>query len=198
MKIDLELPLWIQPVELKDWETKIIESSDLGYKIPLPSGWENTPQINKTSFETEHRFSGNAPRELLSISFIEKANPNDNICNWVEAILNITKFPILAWQSIDNNPPILLEWNRIGACRYLEGKLAVDETYLYQGLAQFNDRIPNLYRFYIVLARRNNFAWKISLSLSSACLPGTPQEMIERNDSVRAGAIFGGLSLCID
>lgn len=46
---------------------------------------------------------------------------------------------------------------------------------------------------YIVMARRANFAWKVTLSFESACLPGVPESVVASNDHVRAGATFGSL-----
>lgn len=161
----------------------------------MRKGWNSTPLVEERYPQVEHIFRGMYPSELLVVSFMDKANPASNIRNWVEAIVSMTGFPILSLQHSCEPQPELLEWQYQGSCSPLTQRLGVEETYLYQGLAKLPINVPELARFYILLARRNTLAWKVSLSFMSACTPGTPQEIIADNDHVRAAATFGGLCL---
>lgn len=190
-----EIPLWLQPVQLEEWPTQMIENAALGYHLPIPPGWQINPMVNQTDLEIEHIFRGDAVSEGLLISCMNQADPRSNLCTWVEAFLSLTGFPILALKQSSDPPPELLEWQYQGNCPALTERLNCDETHLYQGLAQFPGKPPELARLYILLARRNSVAWKVSLSLMSACLPGMPEEKVASNDHLRAGAIFGELCL---
>ena len=66
---------------------------------------------------------------------------------------------------------------------------------LYQGLAELQTRPVEYGRLYFLLAQRGRFAWKVGLSLLTACFPGSPEKLIRKNDHVRAGATFGALAL---
>ena len=50
-----------------------------------------------------------------------------------------------------------------------------------------------LTRIYILMARRGELAWKVTLCFESAVLPGMPEPMVAANDHVRAGASLGYL-----
>ena len=113
--------------------------------------------------------------------------------NWVDAIVSMSGFPVPAMQHAADASLRLLEWQYQGNGQPLTERLAVDETHLYQGLAMLAAKPPELARIYILLARHGTLAWKDSLSLLSACPPGTPEEMIAANDHVRARATFGDL-----
>ncbi|NJO40792.1 MAG: hypothetical protein HC769_02715 [Cyanobacteria bacterium CRU_2_1] len=188
------VPVWVKPVTLGDWETQIIESADLHYCLPIRAGWKTTPHITQTPLQIDHGFQGVHPAESLIVSFMDKADPAADLRNWVDAFIKLTGFPILPMFQPINSPPCLLEWRDQGSCPALSDRLNVDETYLYQGLAQFSSQPAECTRLYILLARRGNVAWKISLSILSACLPEVPEDVITTNDHVRAGAIFGYLS----
>ena len=43
--------------------------------------------------------------------------------------------------------------------------------------------------------RKETFAWLITLVIETAALPGMPQQVIEVNDHVRAGASYGHVQL---
>lgn len=187
-------PVWLEPVNLDDWPTQRVESSLLHYIVPIRVGWSTTPQVNETPMGVEYIFQGVYPSEWLVVSFMPKADPAANLRNWVDAVTNITGFPI-GPMSQASPAPKLLEWQYEGTCAPLADRLAVDETHLYRGLGMLPGRPPELARFYILLARRGALAWKISLSFMSACLPGTDEDVVAENDHVRAGATLGHLRL---
>lgn len=188
------IPVWVEPVDLPGWPTQPVESATLRYRIPLPAGWSVEPQVEETPVEVQHVFRGDYPAEWLIANFMKDANPKDKITNWVEAIMHMAGFPILPMKQAIGPSLQLLEWRYEGAGPLYAQRLAVDEAYFYSGLAMFQDQSRSaLARFYILLARRENSAWKIALSFMSACPPGMPEAMVISNDHVRAGATFGSV-----
>ena len=74
--------------------------------------------------------------------------------------------------------------------------LRVDEAHTYTGLAKYPAQgHAVLGRIYVVMARRKTFAWKLALSIETACFDGMPEEKVYSQDHVRAGAVFGTLQL---
>ncbi|MBW4635576.1 MAG: hypothetical protein KME30_27945 [Iphinoe sp. HA4291-MV1] len=195
MNVDTEdvIPVWMQPIELSGWPTQRIESTDLHYWLLIPANWNPNPHISQNPLQIEHYFQGIHPAELVTIGFMDKAEPNSDMRNWVDAFLKLTGFPILPMFQVNGSPPQLMEWQYEGNFPALSDRFNVDETHLYQGLAQFPNHPSDLARLYILLARRGSFAWKVSVSILSACFPGTLEDTIATNDHVRAGAILGYL-----
>jgi hypothetical protein len=187
-------PTWLEPVTLEDWPTHVVQSGDLHYRIPLREGWSVDPETSQTPSEQTHVYRGQLLSEVLSVSFLPKADPQSYLGNWVEAMIFIDGFPIPAMQSAESKPE-LLEWNQVWGGDDLAVRLGADEIFLYQGMANIPGEPPDLSHFYIVLVRRGTQAWKVCLSFSSACPPGTPEEIVQDNDHIRAGAIFGYLEL---
>lgn len=189
------LPIWLQPRGLDTWPTQTVTNSQLRYRVPIPAAWPQTPEIKPTAFETEHFFGGRLPGEGLIIKALPEAKPDHPLQSWVEAIVQITGFPLLSIQQGLTSPPALLQWQAQGPCLDLQQHFQVEETFLYQGLAQLSEGETGLIRLYVLLAKRQTWAWQVGLSIASACLPGTPEERVEVNDHWRAGAILGHLSL---
>jgi hypothetical protein len=188
-----EIPIWVQPIKGNDWQTQVIDNAQLKYILSVPSAWHISPKVLSTHLDIEHFFQGNVLGEGLVIKFMQNANPKHNILNWVEAFVSLMGFPILSIRQTLEPLPQLIQWEYKGICPPLSERLKVDEIHLYEGLAQISESSPTLIRLYILLARRNTFAWQINLSISSACLPDAPKELVEINDHFRAGAIFGNL-----
>jgi hypothetical protein len=190
-----EIPLWLTPVQLELWPTQTIHAPDLHYCLSIRQGWNPIPTISQTPMEIEHSFRGVYPSEWLIVSFMGNVDPKSDIRSWVDAFLQLTGFPIFSMQQASQASPNLLEWQYLGSYPPVTDRLGVDEAHCYQGLAQLPEQPPELVRLYILLARRDTFAWKVSLSLMSACPPGSSEEMVATNDHVRAGATFGTLQL---
>jgi hypothetical protein len=187
-------PTWAKPVDLgANWPTKIANNPALCYSLPLPAGWARASQTEETPLYSEDIYRGGYAAELAVISYMPQANPAHNIRNWVEGILVLTGFPVPAL--VTDELPRLLEWGYEGTWPALAEHLGVDECHTYQGLAHLPGTESEVARFYILLARRGQQAWKVTLSFLSACLPGMPEEMVYENDHVRAGATFGTLKL---
>lgn len=191
-----QFPTWIRRVQREDWQTEVIYLPDLLCSIPICRSWSMEPDITTTPMEIEKFFSGRSFGEGLIIKFMETADSEGNICNWVDGLTAMAGFPIASLQkTLDDTSLQLLQWSYDGICPSLTAKLGVEETHLYQGLASISKPIPTLLRLYTLLARQGNLAWQVNLSLSSACLPGTPEEVVDSNDHCRAGATFGELQL---
>lgn len=62
----------------------------------IPSSWSSQPTVNETPVEVEHMFRGPALTDWLVISFMEQANPGSNIRDWVEAMVAMPGFRVLA------------------------------------------------------------------------------------------------------
>jgi hypothetical protein len=194
MKLVKDFPIWCQTAALEGWQTEAIALPEVHCQLAVPQHWHPSVQLIRTPFEVEQRIQGQNWGEMLSLSLMEQSDPTADICNWVDGITQIIGFPILALQK-DEMFPELLEWNCEGSSPALTEHLQVDETYLYQGLARLPGSPAEMIRLYLLLARREQRSWKVSLSFLSACLPGLPEGTVIRNDHVRAGAVFGGLKL---
>ncbi|RPI80270.1 MAG: hypothetical protein EHM41_23050 [Chloroflexi bacterium] len=187
-----QVPIWTEPTDLgKRWPVREVESPKLSYHFALPSGWERQAQAAETQLYSEETYHGGAVSELASVSYMPQADPDGDIRNWVEGVLAVAGFPIP--ELAKGSPPELLEWAYEGSWPALTGRLGVDECHTYQGLAYLPETEGEVARFYILLARRGQQAWKVTLSFLSACLPGTEDQEVYENDHVRAGATFGAL-----
>jgi len=192
--METKAPIWTQPVNLgRRWPTQEVSNPDLGYSMAMPKSWKRAPELDKTPSYVEETFHGLAASELASISFMGQADPAGNLRNWMEGTTALAGFPILAL--VKDPRPELLEWAYEGSWPDYAHQLGVDECHSYQGLARLPGPDKELARMYILLARRGVHAWKIAFSILSACLPGTPEETVYRNDHVRAAATFGTLKL---
>jgi hypothetical protein len=189
-----QLPAWVQPAEPEGWPTREIEAPLLRYKLRMCQRWSDTPQVHTTQMEVAHVYRGKSPAEWLIVSVMDKAHGGGNMHNWVDAIVAMTGFPVV--EMIEGNtPPKLLEWECEGAFAELTARLGVDESLLYSGIAQMPGTSPLRAHVYMLMARRANFAWKVTLAFETALLPGLPEVMAVRNDHVRAGATYGHLRL---
>ncbi len=188
-----ERPAWLTPVTLEDWPTRPVESPELHYRLPLRLGWSDHPQPFGTPSEQTHIYRGELPAEWLTVSFLPEADPQSYLGNWVEALIFMGGFPVPAMR--DATQARLLDWQQEEGGEDLVTRLGADEIFLYQGMASLPGQPPDLARFYILLLRRGTWAWKICLAFSSACPPGSSEELVAANDHVRAGASLGYLEL---
>lgn len=185
-------PIWMQPVTLEAWPTEVVTSSSLKYRLPVCRHWSLSPQLNETPVEQEHIYTGPQPGELLTVSYMSQAKADHDLSNWVNAFIQLTGLPSLHLMQISVPSPRLVEWRSQPNSPELQTQLAVDELQLYQGIAQ----LPHTYlRLYTLLLRRQAEAWKVHLSLISACAPDAPEELVERNDHARASKSLGSLML---
>jgi hypothetical protein len=188
------VPRWLEPCDPAGLPTVPLESATLRYSLRIPNRWGTDPEIRGTAREVEHIYRGTRDSEWLIITFMEKANDTSDMTNWVETFIAMSGFPVLL--DFDAMPK-LTSWNYLGKVPGLAKKLAVDEAHAYTGLAQYSRKQgrPVLGRLYVVMARRKSFAWKLALSIETACFEGMPEEKVYSQDHMRAGAILGKLRL---
>jgi hypothetical protein len=188
-----EGPGWLRPADPKDWPARPFESPMLRYALRVPVRFSVEPEVRPLGKETEHVFRGPWPTERLIVSFMEKAT-GGKMANWVDAVAALTGFPILDLLPAGNEkPPELLEWRYEGAIPSFAERAKLDEAHGYQGLARLQTEPRRIARLYLLLARRGTFAWKVTLTFESACLPGMPEALVYSNDHVRAGAVLGDM-----
>jgi hypothetical protein len=169
----------------------------LRYSLRIRQGWDTTPQVNAKQMEIEHIYRGRSPANWLMVSTMDNADPTSDMKNWVEVVGAVTGFPVQAMQQNLNPPPELIDWRYEGQFPYFSEMLGVEEIHAYTGMAKIPGNFSLLSHIYILLARRKNFAWKVTLAFESAVLPGMPENIIAANDHVRAGATLGSLRLLI-
>jgi hypothetical protein len=115
--------------------------------------------------------------------------------NWVDATVAMTGFPVAALAAACPSPPRLRAFAPCPLTAAAARALRLDELVLYEGLATIPTSPPELARLYLLLGRRGQRAWKIELTLTSACPPDAPYRKVAASDHRRAGAVLGGLSL---
>lgn len=124
------------------------------------------------------------------------ATLGSELANWVEAPLALTGFPLVEEVSQLAKRPELLQWESFPASVAVLEQLAADELCLYEGLAAMvEEGYRSLRRLYGVLARQVERAWKVLISLESACHPGMPEYLVQVNDHVRAASSFRAMTL---
>lgn len=190
-----DLPAWLRPATLDGWPTQMIVDTGVRVALPIRRQWSPSPLVQRSPVDLEHAYPGVYPSEWCIVNFMEHADPAQDIRTWLDAILQLTGFPVPRLAEPYPTSPALLAWESLGPCPAYAAHLDADEAHLYQGLAHLPDKPAEVARIYVVLLRSGTRAWKITLSFMSACLPGTPEEMVESNDHVRAGATFGYLCL---
>jgi hypothetical protein len=155
--------------------------------------WDRTPATATRGTEVEHVYRGAQPGELLSVAFMDGADPTADMRDWIEPVVALTGSLLAAPRGGSRE---LVEWMYLGRDGALTEEFDADEVHLYTGVAKvLLATVPSLNRLYVVLARKQARAWKLILSLATACPPGMPEAMIEANDHVRAGATLGHLKL---
>lgn len=194
MNKQLNIPLWLQPIKLESFPVRRMNNNVVQCRLALPRMWGVEPEMNENPIEIEHIFQGIEPMEFLVLNFMEKADPQRNLRDWLEMILAVTGVPILPMSKLSTPTPKLLKWESLENQNSLCDRFQVDEVYLYQGLAQCKTS-SLLLCLYTILARRGTFAWKIGLSLTATeDMLTSDRTEICMADRERAGAILGELS----
>jgi hypothetical protein len=183
------VPVWCYRTASPGWHTRKLEDTDLRVVLNIHTGWSQRPTRINNPLDVEHRYAGRTPDEWLILNRMPDADPTADMTHWVNLFIAATGFPIIGLASHPDYQPNLLEWQEFEVAESLSKTLDVDEVHLFEGVG----RIPEVMRIYIMLARRGTIAWKVTLTLASACLPGTDFQVITLNDHVRAGTTFGSL-----
>ena len=142
-----------------------------------------------------HAEAGYAARgrpDGLAVHRIAGVDPSLDVRRWVEAAVGIGGPPVVGAPERTGR---LLDWHDEGASTAIVAHLGVDVAHASQWLDRAR---PELVRTYVVVARRGITAWKIELSLTTACPPGSPDSVVDVNDHVRAGVVLGNLQLLDD
>ncbi len=193
---DADTPIWASKSDaLENWSTTPISDDALHYVLARPAHWHEDPTISENAMELEHTYRGQLTGEVLTISYMANADPNADMRGWVGGLLAITGTPNLAMWAGHENPPVLKEWLPRGGPDGLRTQLGLEELHCWDGFMSFPTESADCVRTYLIMGRREHQAWKVFLSIGSACLPGTPPEVIAQDDHVRASQIFGSLVL---
>lgn len=189
-------PVWARPAAtLEGWPTAAATDDDLGYALHRPEHWSADPERSENPMEVEHVYRGPLTGECLSVARMGKADPKADMRGWVGGLLAITGTPNLAmWAGMDE-PPTMNEWTPRGGPEALQRRLKLDEVHAFDGHMTFSVEPATSVRVYVLLGRRGQVAWKVFLSISSACPPGSDWDTIVANDHGRAAQIFGNLTL---
>lgn len=189
-----DFPFWFRPILLEGWATVSTENAALRCAFRLPVGWTQVPaHMPPNARSLDAHYGGHTVSEGLSIQLMQDASPEAPLSDWAIASLHLTGHPFaLLPPDVGVN---VLEFTDFGTHPQVATALNVDAVHSMGGLARILTPEPETARFYIVLARGGRIAWKFTLSIMSACLPGMPLETVNQNDHVRAGAIFGSMTL---
>lgn len=181
------VPSWTRPSTIAAWPVDLVEHT--GLVVGVPAGWRPEVPAPDASIVV-HR--GPNLADALVVQRVADADESRPLGAWMDAILAVAGFPVpeLLGGS-DEAAPALVEWSAAGD--HVFG--GADDSQLYEGLAVLPGHPAELARLFTVLLRCGADAWRVTLSLLSACPPGAPAELVASNDGVRAATTFGCLAM---
>jgi hypothetical protein len=188
---------WLDPDPgaLDGWAVRPIELDAVGLAAAVPAEW-GEPVVHDEGRTVRAVVAGRIPGEGFVIVRLADATEDDDIVDWVQLPMSVSggldPETLAAAGSSD-----VLTWN-LHTFPALAERLAVDEAHAFSALSTVTpegDGARELVRSYVLLARRADVAWKIALTLSSACLPGTDEDAIDANDHIRARACLTSVKL---
>jgi hypothetical protein len=186
-------PRWIDPhAAAPDWPVELVRYLSLGLSIGVPADWTLEPVTGLEARIAVYRGGGRA--EHLAIQVVDDADPSRPVGHWMDAILALAALPAPELVTEEAHAE-LIELTDDGPATEYARRLDADDGHLFHGLALVDGSPPELARLYVALLRRGTRAWRLSLSLASACPPGSPDELIDANDHVRAAATYGRVEL---
>jgi hypothetical protein len=189
-------PPWAETDDVVGWPTVEVSDEALGYRVPVPALWAHEPVVEHLPTETVHTYRGRTPLDWLSIRRLTGADPAADLADWVDAILQLTGFPVLPPADTLTSVPRLLVWSGVQACPELAARLGAEDLRVADGLGVCQlESGESLLRVYVLLARVAARAWNVNLSLFSACPPNAPEALVRANDHRRGAATFGRLRL---
>jgi hypothetical protein len=192
-----ELPVWAKDCTLETWPTKPIQSAALHYSMRIPQWWSTIKKVRGTTFELEHLYRGasTCDAEWLIICFIEDPvhyGGMMGMCKGVSAMRALTGFPVLC--DLENRPNMVEDsFQPLGSVPSLAARLEAEEVTAFTCLGSYNAPKEMIGRTYILLIRKGQLAWRISLSFLSECPQGVPERLLASKDHARAGAMLGTL-----
>ncbi|NUP09910.1 MAG: hypothetical protein HOW73_28010 [Polyangiaceae bacterium] len=185
-------PSWTDSASLADWPVESTALALVRCRVGKPLGWHHKTDVASQLPVRAMAIAGSRPADRLSVEYMSPAEPGAPLTDWVDVHMALTGKPVT---SLLDPTTRLLEWRDEGDSAALCERWFVDDVHLYRGLFTMGRRPAVLGRIYVVLARRATEAWKVALTLESACLPGSADETVHAMDHARAGTIFGNLSL---
>lgn len=180
-------PLWLKAASRGNASARPVVSEELHCRFDLFEEWDRLPAVKQFAMEVTGVCRGPDERDWLTISFMPKAVPGHNMLSWFEAPLSLVGFPDLMVQP----SPELLWWDRETTVGDYPVGLTADEAHALVGLARFPSGVA---RVYMLLARKEHFAWKVFLSFGSTAGSGDELACM-RDDDKRAEVVFGALEL---
>jgi len=191
------LPIWLQSIELDQWQTTERKPDNLDIQLRLNRDWSLVKEIEAKDTQIAHEahYCGKHGAELCIIHYLPNANPDHKMKEWVEAPIRVTGFPIVAMNAAFENPASVMEMTHWGTFQAYKDLIGADAMVAYDGFMQLPPSIGGVAHFYILVLRKETRAWKIELAFNSACLPSSDEDTLNRNDHVRAGASLGYIEL---
>ena len=177
-----QIPLWLSAPGPTAPPAQPILSDDLRCKFLLFNEWNHVPAVEEFETMTRGIFRGPSEADWLVVSFMANAVPGHNMLLWVEVSLDLAGFPEMAVQPL----PELLRWDAERMTAGYKLRLGTDELHAFTGLGRFPDEIG---RLYVLLARKEHFAWKLLLSVSSRAGVGSELATMRDDDRWRRNGV---------
>lgn len=160
----------------------------------MPERFSPDPKITGTSQLIDQHYQSTAGCEAERLRLSLGGNGADDIEGLVTVPMALCWMPIVL--DLETQPIMVpRSWVTFGRFASLMTSLNLDDAVWFMGVARYEVESVLFGRMYVLVMRRRRFVWKAALSFMTACLPGTTEAMLERNDHVRAGAILGYLEL---
>lgn len=190
-----DLPAWVEGVAPAGWPVERVLVDAVRAWVPVPRGWVPDPGVPGGGGAVCHaEWSGALLGEFLAVDLLLAAEPSVALTEWPSSRLALTGVPFAVDSRILGVE--ILEMDRVDdASGRLAARVGAQEALALTGLAMVSEPEQTLVRWYELVARSGTDAWDVTLSFASACLPGSPDDLVIRNDHVRAAATFGGLEL---
>lgn len=188
---------WLQHISLQHWPVHPVDSAEVRCRLHIPNHWSSQPLVRQDTNTIQHAYCGPLAAEWCTVDYMATADPTLDIRTWQESLIQVYGVPIPIVAEPYSEGVRLLEWNYQGQDSLYAQQLGpgVEPVHLYTGLIRLPEHPPELARFYGLLIRRANEAWKIAVVISSACFPGSSEEVIATNDHQRVAAMLGALEL---
>jgi hypothetical protein len=186
------LPRWLEPITpIDQWQTTLQSAPSVGAALAVPDHWETVPD---SSLPETVVWRGVFPGEGLVVTRCDDVDPADDLAAWVMADVALVGgcHPSLLPDAASSAPR---SWRVDNDDSTVDEHLDVDESRSATGLLAITGQRTEIVRAYVVVARRDTTAWKVTLQLASACLVGTDDDLVDANDHVRARAVLGHLEL---
>jgi hypothetical protein len=193
------LPQWLRAPHQPPWRAHRVQLDALSCALDVPEGWfEEEPPATEGD-ETSCLYRGASPVEWLAVRRLTTTGEQrGELANWVTGVLRSIGFPVIPPSHLLIELPELVAWREAppAANAAATSALRVDEVHLYDGTAKCGPPDEGRFlHFYVVLARRDDRSWNLSLAFDSAALPGVPDELVASDDHARAAAVLAGLEL---